>query len=236
MPSAELLPHHYPLHLDIHHKFNLYVLSLSFPFLLSFLSSPDPDPHYDQRRMSSSAISNPDTENSSILSKGDTRSLTPVDSASLPDKRDSADRATWDVTHSSTHSPSDRLQHENGIDHKVQLPSISTTFEDSHLHDSRRSSLPVLHSESRVRHSPYPTTNLRQNYTPSGQSSSSSSLSSYTFPSSGSDRISSRPRVTTDLGNFNGNGSHVNNSYDSPYPNSGLLINIVLSPPLACSF
>ena len=143
-----------------------------------------------------------DTESS----KPDTRSLTPVDS----DKRDSIDRPSW-PDHS---PPADRLS-----DHKVQLPSISTTFEDSHTHDSRRSSLPVLHSESRIRHNPYPTTNLRQSYTPSGQSSSSS-LSSYTFPSS--ERVSTRPRVTTDLTSFNGNGSHMNGSYDSPYPNSGL--------------
>jgi hypothetical protein len=189
MPSAELLSHHYQL---VHQKQLLH----------------------SSRRMSSSAVSNPDTE-SSI---NDTRSLTPVES----DKRDSVDRATWDVTHSSSHSPSaDRFPND---DHKVQLPSISTTFEDSHLHDSRRSSLPVLHSESRLRHNPYPTTNLRQSYTPSGQSSSSS-LSSYTFPSAtASPRASARPRVTTDLGNFNGNGSHVNGSYDSPYPNSGLSI------------
>jgi len=225
MPSADLLAHHYHLHLDIHqkplhHHLNLPLYVPLPPALpCSSLHSPDTDLDYDDRRMSSSAVSNPDTENSSILSKADTRSLTPVDS--LDDKRDSADRASWDVSHSSTHSPSDRLHNENGIDHKVQLPSISTTFEDSHLHDSRRSSLPVLHSESRIRHSPYPTTSLRQNYTPSGQSSSSS-LSSYTFPSSATDRVSSRPRVTTDLGNFNGNGSHVNSSYDSPYPNSGL--------------
>lgn len=138
--------------------------------------------------------------------KPDTRSLTPVDD----DKRHSLDRASWP-----DHSPP--------TDNKVQLPSISTTFEDSHVHDSRRSSLPVLHSESRLRHNPYPTTNLRQSYTPSGQSSSSS-LSSYTFPSSASshERVSSRPRVTTDLSSFNGNGSHLNGSYDSPYPNSGL--------------
>ena len=166
--------------------------------------------------MSASAISNTDTESSSILSRGDNRSLTPIETAEK--QRDSADRQNWDISHSSTHSPSG----DSAVDHKVQLPSISTTFEDSPLHDSRRSSLPVLHSESRVRHAPYPPSNLRQNYGPSGQQT----LSSYSFPSSvvdsSGDRFSARPRVSTDLATYNnGNGSHVAHSYDSPYPNSG---------------
>lgn len=168
--------------------------------------------------MSASTISNADTDSSGILSKGDNRSLTPIDTAEK--QRDSAERQSWEISHSSTHSPSG----DSAIDQKVQLPSISTTFEDSHLHDSRRSSLPVLHSESRIRHAPYPPSTLRQNYGASGQQSSP--LSSYTFPSpvvdsSAGDRISARPRVSTDLATFNGNGNHVANSYDSPYPNSG---------------
>jgi hypothetical protein len=98
------------------------------------------------------------------------------------------------------------------------LPSIFTTFEDNYRHEGRRASLPMLHSESRVRHAPYPPTSLRQNYTPNNQST----LSSYTFPSNVDDnageRLSLRPRVTTDLAY----GPGVTNSYDSPYPNSGL--------------
>ncbi|KAJ7241971.1 hypothetical protein C8J57DRAFT_1726395 [Mycena rebaudengoi] len=68
-----------------------------------------------------------------------------------------------------------------------------TTFEDSY-HPERRESLPTLHSESRVRHSPYP---MRQAYAPS-------SLSSYTFPPTaeeGSDK-SGWPRLSTDLLSF----------------------------------
>lgn len=71
-------------------------------------------------------------------------------------------------------------------------------------------------NESRVRHAPYPPTNLRQNYAPNNQSG----LSSYTFPPNVDDSGDRRPRVSTDLP-F-GPGVTNSNSYDSPYPNSGL--------------
>ena len=165
--------------------------------------------------MSSSAASTADTDNS-IPSRGEKRSLTPGDSP-LPKKQKSNDQSSWDIdSSSSTQQPSGSPQNNKdpAIDHsKVQLPSIFTSFEDNY--HGRRASLPTLHSESRVRHAPYPPTNLRQNYTPSNQSS----LSSYTFPSnideSTGERISGRPKVSTDFG-------PVANSYDSPYPNSGL--------------
>ncbi|KAF8158237.1 hypothetical protein B0H34DRAFT_797647 [Crassisporium funariophilum] len=177
------------------------------------------DLDYDSRRMSSSATSTADTD-SSILSRGEKRSLTPGDSPLPKKQRSSVDQSNWDIDSSSSNSASgaqDKIQTDAGIDHsKVQLPSIFTTFEENYRHESRRASLPMLHSESRVRHAPYPPTSLRQNYTPSNQSS----LSSYTFPSSTDEstgeRISGRPKVSTDL------GFGVTNSYDSPYPNSGL--------------
>lgn len=150
----------------------MFVFLLLSPSLFSsfFLFSPD----YDSRRMSShSAASTAETDSS----RGDKRSLTPADSP-LPKKQGSEE---WEDQKPSI---------DAGVDHsKVQLPSIFTTFEDNYR-EGRRASLPVLQSESRVRHAPYPPTNLRQNYT-------QSSLSSYTFPpNDDSDR---RPRVSTDL-------------------------------------
>ncbi|PPQ66620.1 hypothetical protein CVT26_009381, partial [Gymnopilus dilepis] len=127
------------------------------------------------------------------------------------------DSAAWEVDASAPPSAPahDSKNSDAGIDHKVQLPSIFTTFEDNYRHDSRRASLPTLHSESRVRHAPYPPTSLRQNYTPNNQSS----LSSYTFPSNVDDGASDRrPRVSTDLHFSTG----VASAYDSPYPPSGL--------------
>jgi len=151
--------------------------------------------------MSSSATSNADTE-SSNLSRGEKRSLTPSDLPAPKKQRGSDDQTSWDT-----------VDQEKQPDAKVQLPSIFTTFEDNYRHDGRRASLPVLHSESRVRHAPYPPTSLRQNYT----------LSSYTFPSNGDespqDRVSSRPRVSTDL-----NNNHFSNNapYDYQPTSSGL--------------
>ncbi|KAF9534524.1 hypothetical protein CPB83DRAFT_889506 [Crepidotus variabilis] len=211
MPSAELLSHH-------HHQLNLENIHFQKDINENAVQILDLD--YDSRRMSSSAISNADTE-SSILSTrtGDKRSLTPIDSS--PHDRDSNDRSTWE----SSAAHDSRNHNDHGMDHKVQLPSISTTFEDSYGHDSRRASLPVLHSESRSRHSPYPQPNARQNYN-SSSNQQSGPLSSYSFPSSESppqtDRIATaRPRVSTDL-NYSSNGSYVSNHYDSPNPNSGL--------------
>lgn len=176
----------------------------------------EPDLDYDSRRMSSSAASTADTE-SSIPSRGEKRSLTPGDSP-LPKKhKSSVDQSNWDTDSQSAPPPQNKNSNDSSLDHsKVQLPSIFTSFEDNYRDHGRRASLPVLHSEGRVRHAPYPPTGLRQNYTPSNQSS----LSSYTFPSSideNGERIPGRPKVSTDLNNF---GS--TNSYDSPYPNSGL--------------
>jgi hypothetical protein len=175
---------------------------------------------YDARRMSSSATSTADTD-SSMLSRGEKRSLTPGDSP-LPKRqqRDSAEQ--WDALENSTaqsQSPhQQQMQHPDdrasdaGID-KVSLPSIFTSFsEDQYRHDSRRASLPTL-SENRVRHAPYPPSHVRQqqNYAPSN-------LSTYSFPNNGDDgadrNISSRPRVSTDL-NFE-------YSQSAGYPASGL--------------
>ncbi|PPQ81277.1 hypothetical protein CVT25_015061 [Psilocybe cyanescens] len=177
-----------------------------------------PDPlDYDSRRMSSSAASTADTD-SSIISRGEKRSLTPADSPLPKKQRNSGDHSNWDIDSASSHSnngaPHEKPSTDAGIDHsKVQLPSIFTTFEDSYRHEGRRASLPMLHSESRVRHAPYPPTNLRQNYTPNNQST----LSSYTFPPNVEDSGERRPRVSTDIG-FN---QGVASNYDSPYPNSG---------------
>jgi len=159
-------------------------------FLIPFLTlSPSPD---YERRMSSSA-----TSDSSNVSRGEKRSLTPSELPAPKKQRNSDDQAAWDI------------EQQKQPDAKVQLPSIFTTFEDNYRHDGRRASLPVLHSESRVRHAPYPPTSLRQNYT----------LSSYTFPSNGEeDRASSRPRVSTDLNNNN----FSSNNYDYQPTSSGL--------------
>ncbi|CAA7261445.1 unnamed protein product [Cyclocybe aegerita] len=123
------------------------------------------------------------------------------------DRRMSGSATSNADTDSSVSRPDRRSQsppaNDKLDDHaKVQLPSIFTTFEDNYRPDARRASLPVLHSESRVRHAPYPATNLRSNYTPGNQSN----LSSYTFPSvdeqNASDRANGRPRVSTDYNSY----------------------------------
>ena len=191
----------------------MYVSHFLYPRPISPLSHSQPD--YDSRRMSSSAASTADTD-SSVPSRGEKRSLTPSESPHPKKQRPSVDQSNWDVDPPSDQPPSGGQQNKNQsdppIDHsKVQLPSIFTSFEDNY--HGRRASLPMLHSESRVRSAPYPPTSLRQNYTPSNHSS----LSSYTFPSNSdepSERISGRPKVSTDFSS--------SNSYDSTYPNSGL--------------
>ena len=201
----------------LHHQCtSFFIIIIITTSTNTHLYSPiEPDLDYSSRRMSSSANSTADTD-SSIPSRGEKRSLTPGDSPLPKKQRSSVDQSNWDID--STSAQSTTQDKNPNIDHsKVQLPSIFTSFEDNY--HGRRASLPQpLHSESRVRHAPYPPTSLRQNYTPSNQSS----LSSYTFPSNideSGERISSaRPKVSTDLNNFN-NGT---NSYDSPYPNSGL--------------
>lgn len=162
--------------------------------------------------MSSSATSAADTD-SSILSRGEKRSLTP--SESPQPKRSRANDHSWEVDSTSSQAPngSDDKSSVDGDHSKVQLPSIFTTFEDSFHSEHRRASLPTSIHESRARHSPYPPTSLRQTYSPANQSS----LSSYTFPptdDSSNERGSNRPRLSTDLG--------LGNSYESPYSNSGL--------------
>lgn len=186
-----------------------------------FTRSVESDLDYSTRRMSSSANSSADTD-SSIVSRGEKRPSTPSDSP-LPKKSRTAldQNNSWEVDSASSHGGAqDKSSHlDAGIDHaKVQLPSISTTFED-YRHEGRRASLPISHSESRVRHSPYPPTSLRQSYAASNNQSSA--LQSYTFPpvseDSAESRGSARPRLTTDV-----NYGSLQNSYDSPYPHSGI--------------
>ena len=160
--------------------------------------------------MSSSGTSTTDTD-SSVVTRGEKRALTPSDSSPQTKKsRNTLEQHTWNSpSHSNQDKPSDDGES------KVQLPSIFTTFEDSFRHENRRASLPTLHSESRIRHAPYPSTSLRHTYSPSNHSS----LSSYTFPSTPeepTDKITGRPKVSTDI-NFG-----VVSPYESPYPHSGL--------------
>ncbi|KAH6911432.1 hypothetical protein BKA70DRAFT_1099518 [Coprinopsis sp. MPI-PUGE-AT-0042] len=161
------------------------------------------DLEYESRRMSSSATSTADTDSS--VSRGEKRAPTPSDGPYA--KKVRLDQTSWEGDSSSSH----------GEQPKVQLPSISTTFEDNY---PRRASLPMIHSENRIRHAPYPPTSLRHAYNPNTQSN----LSSYTFPApSDEESKSQRPsRLATDLA-FN---PGMANGYDnSPYPNSGLSTN-----------
>jgi len=163
--------------------------------------------------MSSSGTSTTDTD-SSIVTRGEKRALTPSDSSPQPKKsRSTLDQHTWNSpTQATEDKPSDDPES------KVQLPSIFTTFEDSYRPENRRASLPTLHSESRIRHAPYPPTSVRHTYSPSNHSS----LSAYTFPSTPeepSDKSTGRPKVSTDI-NFG-----MVNSYESPYPHSSGLSN-----------
>ncbi|TFK40705.1 hypothetical protein BDQ12DRAFT_733908 [Crucibulum laeve] len=190
--------------------------AISFLHDLSPSASPIIPAHsdldYEDRRMSSSATSTADTD-SSVLSRGEKRSLTPSDSPLPKKSRNTLDQNNWEFDSTSGHSVSgaDRPPSTDaGIDQaKVQLPSIFTTFEDNYRTD-RRSSLPNLHSDRQIRHAPYPPTGLRQNYTPSNHSS----LSSYTFPPNDGDSEKhssgrSGPRLSTDL-NLGG--------FESSYP------------------
>jgi hypothetical protein len=161
--------------------------------------------------MSSPGTSTTDTEGSTGP-RGEKRALTPSDASPQPKK--SRSNQGW---HSPAHSNEDKPSDDP--ESKVQLPSIFTTFEDSYRHENRRASLPTLHSESRVRHAPYPPTALRHTYSPSNHSS----LSSYTFPPTPeepSEKSAGRPKLSTDLG-----FTMVNSTYESSYPNSGALSN-----------
>ncbi|KAJ7808869.1 hypothetical protein B0H14DRAFT_3481931 [Mycena olivaceomarginata] len=170
---------------------------------ISFLSpDPDvalivPDIDYDSRRMSSSAAS-ADTESSS-LSRGEKRAITPNDSPQPKKIRSLEQQNNWEVDSAESGNPSDEKDQLDSA--KVSLPSIFTTFEDSYRPE-RRASLPNLSERSSVRHAPYPPSHLRQNYAPS-------SLSSYTFPPTNEDERSARPTLSTDL-RFDG--------YDGSYP------------------
>ncbi|KAG5639424.1 hypothetical protein H0H81_002292 [Sphagnurus paluster] len=188
------------LHQDLSPSASPPIMSVSY---LSFSGPPltlsrpsDADLDYNARRMSSSAASTADTD-SSNHSRGEKRPRSPENDSPQPKK-------------SRNGNDCDRKSSDDSP--KVQLPSISTSFEDDYRPENRRASLPAIHSESRVRHAPYPPTSLRQTY------SSSSNLSSYTFPPTAeepADKNSTRPRLSTDL-NFG-----VVSSYDSS-PYSGL--------------
>ncbi|KAJ6584657.1 hypothetical protein B0H19DRAFT_1368191 [Mycena capillaripes] len=166
---------------------------------ISFLNNLSPDPDatlivpdidYDTRRMSSSAAS-ADTE-SSTLSRGEKRAITPNDSPQPKKIRSIDQNANWDVSSEGSPNPQDEKHPLDPT--KVSLPSIFTTFEDEQYRPERRASLPNLES-SRIRHAPYPPTHLRQNYAPS-------SLSSYTFPPTNDEQQqdkSGRPTLSTDL-------------------------------------
>ena len=165
----------------------------------SCLSSPDSELDYQSRRMSSSAISATDTD-SSGLSRGDKRAITPSDSPQPPKSR--GEPSTWE--NGSAVGPQD--ESDAGIDQsKVQLPSIFTSFEDNY---PRRASLPTLNEPRRHHFVPSPSNARGGNYTPSTQSN----LSNYTFPPS-DDTEKHRPRLSTDLNNF---------SDFSSYPHSGI--------------
>jgi hypothetical protein len=151
--------------------------------------------------MSSSATSAADTESSS-LSRGEKRPLSPSDSPQSKKARTSTSSTsgepTWDTTSVPTQAEDTTTKPADvGLEHqKVQLPSIFTTFEDSFRGDLRRASAPSIfeRSSASVRHSPYPPTGGRANYTPINHSS----LASYQFPPS----------------------SDTNSYSESPYPNS----------------
>ncbi|KAK7056616.1 Homeobox protein tos8 [Paramarasmius palmivorus] len=179
-------------------------VSVEYPASPAILADVD----YDDRRMSSSNTSTTTTDTDN--SRPDKRPLTP------PDVQDSKRiRQEWD--HDSSVEPQDTppsSESAAAVDqNKVQLPSIFSTFEDSHRHnDYRRASLPTLHSESRVRHQPYPPPSMRPSY--------SSSLATYTFPPVSEEEKSTsagltRPRLSTDV-------SFGVPPYDSPYPNTGI--------------
>ncbi|KAF7357652.1 Sin component scaffold protein cdc11 [Mycena sanguinolenta] len=156
-----------------------------------------PDIDYDTRRMSSSAAS-ADTESSS-LSRGEKRAITPNDSPQPKKIRPLDQNTNWEVDSSESGNLEDKDQLDAS---KVSLPSIFTTFEDSYRPE-RRQSLPNLSERSSVRHAPYPPSHLRQNYAPS-------SLSTYQFPPTNEEDRSGRPSLS-DL--------RFDNNYEgSPYP------------------
>ncbi|KAK7469444.1 Homeobox protein tos8 [Stygiomarasmius scandens] len=159
------------------------------------------DVEYEDRRMSSTSTTETDS------SVGQKRPITPEDS---PQPKKVRPDGQW--------SEEDQKQPSNDDENKVQLPSIFTTFEDGihrPLVDYRRASLPTLHSESRVRHAPYPSPSLRQSY-------AQSSLSNYTFPPQNDDE--KRPRLSTDLNSY-GVQTFDSPNYTTPSTGSGFSSN-----------
>jgi hypothetical protein len=196
-----------------------YFLLVSFilSVLIFPLYSPSPDLDYDSRRMSSSATSAAETD-ASAISRGEKRPASPsLDSPQAKKSRSdqNSNNNNWDVDS----QPVQSVISDQPSDSKLQLPSILTSFNDSLRPDIRRASLPNLtdRSASRIRHTPYPPTGIRVNYTPNHQSS----LTSYQFPpsshesilESAGDKASARSRLTTDS-NFNLAGSF---GEQSPY-------------------
>jgi hypothetical protein len=161
--------------------------------------------------MSSSATSSTADTDSSIVSRGEKRALTPSESSPQPKKsRNTLDQNNnWDSNNQSATGNNNEKPSDDG-ESKVQLPSIFTTFEDTYRHEIRRASLPTLHSETRIRHAPYPPTSLRHTFSPPNHSS----LSSYTFPPTSEESLdtkSTRPKVSTDF-TFG-----LASNYSSPY-------------------
>lgn len=162
-----------------------FLHELESPAIIYTPFSP-PDLDYNSRRMSSSAASAADTD-SSVLSRGEKRSLTPADSP-LPKKA----REGWEAGSDKSSSADDESK-------GVQLPSIFTTFEENH---PRRASLPTLESHVRRQHN--------NNYAPANQSS----LANYTFPPSEGDK--DRPRVSTEMISFDSPYTSSSFSFSSP--------------------
>lgn len=154
--------------------------------------------------MSTSTVSAAETD-SSVASRPEKRPLSPSSSPQSNRPRPT-EHPSWDFD---SNPQQDTKTVETGLgSSKVQLPSISTTFEDSF----RRASLPALsETHSRYRSAPYPPTNPRR---ASHASTNQSNLGSYHFPppsdtSEFTDKPSGRPRLTAD--------THLNFSYgDSP--------------------
>ncbi|KAH8077036.1 hypothetical protein BXZ70DRAFT_1013062 [Cristinia sonorae] len=149
--------------------------------------TPDVDPDYSARRMSSSVES--DTGSLPSSTRPDKRPSSPTDS---PDpKRFRTDTTlgptSWSTNGSESPQPADDA-HDSSP--RVQLPSIASTFHDRH--ELRRASLPTLWSESSANRLRLPTPTHRPTQSTSG-------LSAYAFPQSdGSEDKLHRPRLTTD--------------------------------------
>ncbi|KAH9947418.1 hypothetical protein B0H21DRAFT_738605 [Amylocystis lapponica] len=160
-------------------SYDVDVLPAQFP--------PDSEIDYLSRRMSSSA-----TSDSSLHSRPEKRGPSPLDSP-LPKKLRSAsslDPAAWSHPNTPSPQPTPDLIDKSDFDpSRVQLPSITSAFQDHH--ELRRASLPTLYSESPAgRLRPYPSHRPSQ---------SSSGLVAYQFPApDADDKFSPRPRLAAD--------------------------------------